>query len=64
MTEHHSHKHSSTFECIDDKPEYIEGQAGNSEGALFYFIRPDCGTGVPCPPYDSSRELTCVVCSR
>ena len=61
------HNHQSDFECVDANPEYVEGHSGDTNGALFYFVRPFCsgrGTIGHCPPYYSDRELTCVVCSR
>ena len=67
MTEHHTHTHPMTYECVDKNPEYISGQSANTDGALFYFVIPDCsGTGTigHCPPYDSNKQLTCVVCSK
>lgn len=66
MTEYHSHKRA-TFECVDESPEYITGHGANRNGALFYFVKPDCdgdGDIGHCPPYYSDRQLTCVVCSR
>ncbi len=58
------HKHSSTFECVDRDPESIPGSAANINGALFYFNEAKCNVGIPCPPYDSQKEITCAVCSK
>ena len=50
------------FECIDKDPESIAGSSADTNGALFYHVEGKC-TGLPCPPYDAEKELTCVVCT-
>ena len=62
MTEHHNH-HRSTFECIDKSQEPIPGNHGNQDGALFYHVEVNCN-GIDCPPYNPSKELNCVVCTK
>ena len=62
MTEHYT-QHRTAFECVDKDPECIPGSARNEDGALFYHTEATC-TGLPCPPYDSSKELTCAVCTK
>jgi len=67
MTAHNSHRHPTTYECVDQYPEYITGMSANTNGVLFYFVRTDCtenGTTAQCPPYDEKKQLTCVVCSK
>jgi len=67
MTSRHTDAHPTTYECVDQSPEYINGMGGNANGALFWFIRTDCsgeGTTGHCPPYDDKKQLTCVVCSK
>jgi len=67
MAERQIHARAGTYECVDQYPEYITGLSGNTNGALFYFVRTDCsgdGTTGHCPPYDAYRQLTCVVCSK
>lgn len=57
----------NTYECVDEHPEYLQGHSANKNGALFYFVKPDCdgeGDTGHCPPYVAGRQLTCVVCSR
>ena len=57
----------TTYECVDTQPDYVVGSADNSDGALFYFVNPDCsghGRLGHCPPYVEDRQLTCVVCSK
>ena len=67
MTDSQGHPHPMTYECVDKDPEYITGYSGNEDGALFYFVKPDCdgrGTIAHCPPYAAYKQLTCVVCSK
>ena len=37
MTNLHTHRHSMTYECVDQHAEYISGHNDNTDGALFYF---------------------------
>ena len=62
MTERNIH-HRNSFECVDKDPESIPGSAGNTDGALFYHVESTCN-GLPCPPYDPQKELTCAVCTK
>ena len=70
MTGHQNHDNPKTYECVDKNPEYVSGHNTNTDGALFYFVIPDCsgagttGTIAHCPPYESNKQLTCVVCSK
>ncbi len=64
MSAHRSHDHSTTFECLDKNPESIPGSSANTNGALFYYNEATCATGIPCPPYDPEKEITCAVCSK
>ena len=58
------HPHYRTmFECVDKNPNSIPGSAPNVDGALFYHTEASC-TGLPCPPYDPQKELTCAVCTK
>ena len=64
MAEHHSiHHHRSTFECVDQSPQSVPGSHANTNGALFYHVEVKCN-GIPCPPYDAQKEVTCVVCTK
>ena len=49
--------------CVDKNAEGIPGSDANTEGSLFYHVQARC-TGIPCPPYDSEKELACVVCTK
>ncbi len=61
MTEYRNH-HRSTFECVDRSQEPIPGNHGNQDGSLFYHVEVHCN-GIDCPPYNPTKELTCVVCT-
>ena len=51
------------FECVDKNPDSIPGSASGLEGAFFLPVEATC-TGMPCPPYDPQKELTCAVCTK
>ena len=63
MTSLYSDNGRSEFLCIDKDQKSLPGSAGNQNGALLYHVRATC-TGIHCPPYDSGKALTCVVCSK
>ena len=63
MSAHHAH-HSHTYECIDRDAQAAPGGRANTNGGLFYHVEANCGTNLHCPPYDASKELTCVVCTK
>ena len=62
MAEHFDYK-PSTYECIDEHSVGIPGSVANTDGALFHHVEPIC-SGVLCPPYDETKELACVVCTK
>ncbi len=62
MSDHRNHQRTS-FECMDINAESVPGSARDDNGALFYFSQAAC-TGLPCPPYDTQKEITCAVCTR
>ena len=39
------------------------GSASDVNGALFHHTEATC-TGMPCPPYDPQKELTCTICTK
>lgn len=55
--------HRTMYECMDWYPTSAPGSAKNKDGAVFYHVEASCN-GVPCPPYDKEKELTCVVCTK
>ena len=52
------------FECVDISPESVPDSTANTNGALLYHTEAYCGYGFPCPPYDSEKEVVCVVCTK
>ena len=62
MAEYYDH-HRSTFECVDLNPQSIPGSIADTNGAVFYHTEVKCN-GIPCPPYDTQKEVTCVVCTK
>ena len=62
MANYHGH-HRTMFECVDQSPESVPGSSANTGGALFYHTEVKCN-GIPCPPYDAQKEVTCVVCTK
>ena len=64
MAGHHGHKGKNMFTCIDKGAAVVRGQEANTNGNLFYHVEADCGAGLPCPPYDKRKEMSCVVCTK
>ena len=64
MVGHYGHKGRNMFTCIDKDAEAVPGQQANNDGNIFYHVEADCGTGIPCPPYDNRKEMSCVVCTK
>ena len=62
MTEYHGY-HRSMFSCVDKDAHGLSGEAGDTNGALFYHVEATCN-GILCPPYDTEREMTCAVCTK
>ena len=63
MAQHYGY-HRSTFECMDQSPQSVPGSIANTDGALFYHVEVKCNYGIPCPPYDTQKEVMCVVCTK
>ena len=55
--------HRSQFNCVDQDIKVVPGTGANVDGLLFYFTEGRCGS-LPCPPYDSTREISCAVCTK
>ena len=56
-------RRGSTIECIDEDQESLPGSGADRSGALLHHVEASCN-GMPCPPYDATKELTCVVCTK
>ena len=63
MAEKHNH-HRSMLECVDHSPQTVPGSSANTNGVLFFHTEVKCNYGIPCPPYDTQKEVTCVVCTK
>ncbi|XP_078661111.1 short-chain collagen C4-like [Branchiostoma floridae x Branchiostoma belcheri] len=63
MSAKHSHYNNKNFICVDGAPNLVPGSAADRDGARLYLVEAQCGA-LPCPPYISGWELTCVVCTK
>ncbi|XP_035700195.1 uncharacterized protein LOC118432693 isoform X1 [Branchiostoma floridae] len=62
MSSNHAHYSNKNFICVDGAPNLRQGSSANVNGALLYLVEAQCGS-LPCGPYISGYELTCVVCT-
>ena len=62
MTEGYGHG-KATYECVDKDAESIPGSHADTNGGMFHHVEANCN-GLPCPPYDPQKELTCAVCTK
>ena len=60
----HGHKGRTMYVCLDKYPETVDGEQRDTNGALMYHVEVQCNRGLPCPPYDDRKELSCVVCTK
>ncbi len=51
------------FECVDGDQEPFIGSHPNTDGVLLHHVEAACN-GLPCPPYNSNKELNCIVCTK
>ena len=63
MTGHNNHRGRHATVCVDKDSESIPGSAGDINGALFYHMEATYN-GIPSPPYDPEKELTCTICTK
>ena len=57
-----SRRRRSEYLCVDEAFERA-GSRSNDNGFRLYLVEPQCKS-LPCPPYDETRELACVVCTN
>ena len=62
MTEYYNYN-IATFKYVDKNAESIPGSHASTDGGLFFHTEASCN-GLPCPPYDPQKELTCAVCTK
>ena len=53
----------SQYTCVDYAFKVTPGSATHKPALRFYKVEGRCGS-LPCLPYDSTRELTCAVCTK
>ena len=58
-----SNRHRTQYTCMDTALKPVPGSSAYHLGLLFHFVEGRCGS-LPCPPYDSTRELSCAVCTK
>ena len=63
MADRYNH-YRTTFECMDLSPQSVPGSIADTNGAVFFHVEVKCSYGIPCPPYDTQKEVTCVVCTK
>ena len=63
VAERHDLKNNAVYECLDKNAESIPGSIADTNGALFSHVQAQCN-GLLCPPYDTVKELACVVCTK
>ena len=63
MTEHKT-QYRLKHVCVDQNAEQVSGEARDVNGALLHHIDVACNTGIPCPPYSDTKEITCAVCTK
>ena len=63
MSTYRINHYRTMYECVDKDPDCIPGSAADTHGAVFYHTEASCN-GMPCPPYDPQKELTCAVCTK
>ena len=63
MSAHVLHGHHPQFICMDSNMEAIPGLPANTNGAVFYHAEATCN-GLLCGPYNTEKELSCVVCTK
>ena len=64
MSEYYSHKGRNMFVCVDKDAQALPGLGAGNSAALMYHTSVSCNNGIPCPPYESVKDLACVVCTK
>jgi len=59
----YGHKAASTYICLHEQPEIVDGGAADQNGKLLYTVVGKYGS-LQCPPYKNDHEITCAVCSK
>ena len=56
-------RHRKDTICVDKDTVPIPGSAANNNPSVVYLMQASCN-GLPCPPYNTRKALTCAVCSK
>ena len=56
-------RHRTQYTCVDTEFKAVNGTSADKNGLVLYFVEGRCGS-LPCPPYDSTREILCAVCTK
>ena len=64
MAAYYGHASPKNFVCVDLDAQPVRGEAKNTDGAFFCHARLGNCHGLDCPPYDTKKDLACVVCTR
>ena len=64
MAAYYGHASPKNFVCVDINAQPVRGEAHGTNGALFYHARVGNCHGLDCPPYNTKKDLACVVCTR
>ena len=64
MASYYAQVSAKTFVCVDIDAQPVRGEAHNTAGALFYHARLGNCYGLDCPPYNTKKDLACVVCTK
>ena len=60
-----NNRNRAMFICLDKTPEATVKTPITVQGARMNHIEAACSsTGLPCPPFDGTKELACVVCTK
>ena len=61
----HNNHNRAMFICLDKTPETTIKTSISIQGAIMHHVEAACSiTGLPCPPFDGTKELACVVCTK
>ena len=64
MTARSSQYSNQNYICVDkDAESVLHPKTKNLYGPLLYHVTARC-SGIPCPPYNDKKYITCVVCTK
>ena len=64
MAGYYNHASPKNFVCVDKDAQPVRGEQHDVNGALFYHARIGNCHGLDCPPYNTKKDLACVVCTK